>query len=158
MRTRKPTHPGAILREDVLPELNMSVSGFARSLGVSRQTLHAVLAERSGISPEMALRLGVLLGNGAQLWVDMQTKYDLWQAELSCMTCCEGCSALPSIMQLFDNPKGASTFTSFRWKKQFEMTTDATLTSKDQTTIPKEIRESLRMKAGDRMTFTLMPR
>ncbi len=81
MRTRKPTHPGTILREDVLPELNMSVSGFSRSLGVSRQTLHAVLAERSGISPEMALRLGVLLGNGAQLWVDMQTKYDLWQAE-----------------------------------------------------------------------------
>ena len=81
MHTRKPTHPGAILREDVLPELNMSVSAFARSLGVSRQTLHAVLAERSGISPEMALRLGALLGNGAQLWVDMQTKYDLWQAE-----------------------------------------------------------------------------
>jgi len=81
MRTRKPTHPGAILREDVLPELNMSVSAFSRSLGVSRQTLHAVLAERSGISPEMALRLGVLLGNGAQLWVDMQSKYDLWHAE-----------------------------------------------------------------------------
>jgi len=81
MRTKKPTHPGAILREDVLPELNMSVSAFARSLGVSRQTLHAVLGERSGVSPEMALRLGVLLGNGAQLWVDMQIKYDLWQAE-----------------------------------------------------------------------------
>ncbi|BBJ23445.1 HigA family addiction module antitoxin [Candidatus Nitrotoga sp. AM1P] len=81
MRTRKPTHPGAILREDVLPDLGMSVSAFARNLGVSRQTLHAVLAERSGISPEMALRLGALLGNGAQLWVDMQSKYDLWQAE-----------------------------------------------------------------------------
>lgn len=81
MRKRKPTHPGAILREDVLPDLGMSVSAFARNLGVSRQTLHAVLAERSGISPEMALRLGALLGNGAQLWVDMQSKYDLWQAE-----------------------------------------------------------------------------
>src|SRR5665647_3462790 len=81
MRTRKPTHPGAILREDVLPDLSMSVSAFARSLGVSRQTLHAVLAERSGISPEMALRLGALLGNGSQLWVGMQTKYDLWLAE-----------------------------------------------------------------------------
>ena len=81
MGTRKPTHPGAILREDVLPELNMSVSAFSRSLGVSRQTLHAVLAERSGVSPEMALCLGALLGSGAQLWVDMQTKYDLWQAE-----------------------------------------------------------------------------
>ena len=81
MRTRKPTHPGAILREDVLPDLGMSVSAFARNLGVSRQTLHALLAERSGISPEMALRLGALLGNGAQLWVDMQSRHDLWQAE-----------------------------------------------------------------------------
>ena len=81
MRTRKPTHPGAILREDVLPELGLSVSAFARNLGVSRQTLHAVLEERSGVSAEMALRLGALLGNGAQLWVDLQTKYDLWIAE-----------------------------------------------------------------------------
>ena len=62
MRKRKPTHPGAILREDVLPHLGMSVSEFARNLGVSRQTLHAVLAERSGVSPEMALRL-------ARYWV-----------------------------------------------------------------------------------------
>jgi addiction module HigA family antidote len=82
MSTRKPTHPGAILREDVLPDMKISVSAFARNLGVSRQTLHAVLSERSGISPEMALRLGALLGNGAQLWVDMQTKFDLWQAEI----------------------------------------------------------------------------
>ena len=81
MRSRLPTHPGAILREDVLPNLGLSVSAFARSLGVSRQTLHAVLAERSGVSAEMALRLGASLGNGAQLWVDMQTKFDLWQAE-----------------------------------------------------------------------------
>ena len=82
MRNRVPTHPGAILREDVLPGLQgMSVSAFARSLGVSRQTLHAVLAERSGVSAEMALRLGALLGNGAQLWLDMQSKFDLWQAE-----------------------------------------------------------------------------
>jgi addiction module HigA family antidote len=81
MQTRKPTHPGTILREDVLPALDMSVSLFARNLGVSRQALHAILSERSAISPEMALRLGALIGNGAQLWVDMQSKYDLWQAE-----------------------------------------------------------------------------
>ena len=50
MRNRCPTHPGAILREDVLPQLTgMSVSAFARNLGISRQTLHAVLAERSGV-------------------------------------------------------------------------------------------------------------
>mgnify|MGYP000421276151 CR=1 FL=1 len=75
MRKRVPTHPGAILREDVLPSLpGMSVSAFARSLGVSRQTLHSVLAERSGVSAEVALRLGTLLGNGAQLWLDMQAQ------------------------------------------------------------------------------------
>ncbi len=82
MHKRVPTHPGAILREDVLPSLpGMSVSAFARGLGVSRQTLHSVLAERSGVSAEMALRLGTLLGNGPQLWLEMQTKFDLWQAE-----------------------------------------------------------------------------
>lgn len=54
---------------------------LARNLGVSRQTLHSVLAERRGVSAEMALRLGTLLGNGAQLWLDIQTKFDLWQAE-----------------------------------------------------------------------------
>ena len=82
MRKRVPTHPGAILREDVLPSLpDMSVSAFARSLGVSRETLRSVLAERSVVSAEMALRLGNLFGNGAQLWLDMQAKFDLWQAE-----------------------------------------------------------------------------
>ena len=81
MTFRTPTHPGAILREDLLPSLTgMSVSSFARCLGVSRQTLRTVLAERRGISPEMALRLGKLLGNGPQLWLDMQIKHDLWQA------------------------------------------------------------------------------
>ena len=83
MRKRAPTHPGAILREDVLPALkDMSVSAFARGLGVSRQTLHSVLAERSGISAEMALRLGTRLGNGAQLWLDLQSRHDLWHAEV----------------------------------------------------------------------------
>ena len=82
MRKRLPTHPGAVLREDVLPGLEgQSVTSFARALGVSRQTLHAILAERSGISAEMALRLGALLGNGPQLWLDMQSKYDLWRAQ-----------------------------------------------------------------------------
>ena len=82
MHKRVPTYPGVIIREDVLPSLpGMSVSAFARNLGVSRQTLHSVLAERSGVSAEMVLRLGTLLGNGAQLWLDMQTKFDLWQAE-----------------------------------------------------------------------------
>ncbi len=60
----------------------MFVSEFARRLGVSLQTLRALLSERSGVSAEMALRLGTLLGNGAQLWLDMLTKFDLWQAQV----------------------------------------------------------------------------
>ncbi len=79
--TRKPTHPGAILREDVLPALSMSVSAFSRNMGVSRQMVHGILAERTGITPETALRLGALLGNGPQLWIDMQSRYDLWMAQ-----------------------------------------------------------------------------
>ena len=57
-KTRCPTHPGRILREDSLPALNMSVAAFARALGVSRQMVHGILSERSSVSPEMALRLG----------------------------------------------------------------------------------------------------
>lgn len=79
--TRCPTHPGEILREDSLPALGLSVSAFARALGVSRQMVHGILAERSAVSPEMALRLGTFFGNGPQLWIDMQTRRDLWLAE-----------------------------------------------------------------------------
>jgi addiction module HigA family antidote len=77
----EPTHPGAILREDVLPALGLSVSEAARQLRVSRQMLHSILAERSAISPEMAVRLGRFCGNGPGLWLRMQTEHDLWHAE-----------------------------------------------------------------------------
>ena len=82
MSQRPPTHPGAILREDVLPNLpSMSASTFARCLGISLQTLNSVLTERAGISAVIARRLGKLLGNGPQLWLDLQTNCDLCQAE-----------------------------------------------------------------------------
>jgi len=86
----------------MLRELNMSVSAFSRSLSVSRQTLHAVLAERSGISPEIALRLGVLLGNGAQLWVDMQKNMICGKLKQSCTMCCNRCNELKPITQLLN--------------------------------------------------------
>lgn len=76
-----PTHPGAILREDVLPALGISITEMARHLRVTRQHLHRILAEKAGISPEMAVRIGKLCGNGPSLWLEMQTAYDLWQAE-----------------------------------------------------------------------------
>lgn len=77
----QPTHPGAMLREDVLPALGLPVLRAAEALGVSRQALHAILAERAGVTPEMAVRLGKLCGNGPGLWLRMQQAYDLWRAE-----------------------------------------------------------------------------
>ena len=77
----EPPHPGAILRDDILPALGLSVSEAARQLRVSRQMLHSILAERSAVSPEMAVRLGRFCGNGSGLWLRMQVEYDLWHAE-----------------------------------------------------------------------------
>ena len=78
---RTPTHPGEILREDVLPSLGLSVSEAARQLRVSRQTLHRILAGTTAVTPEMALRLGKFCGNGPGLWLRMQEAFDLWHAE-----------------------------------------------------------------------------
>lgn len=78
---RPPVHPGEILREDVLKNLNLSVSEAARRLGISRQQLHRILACKHPISTEMALRIGKFAGNGAGLWLRMQQAYDLWHAE-----------------------------------------------------------------------------
>ena len=80
-RRRHPTHPGAILREDVLPTLRLSVSEAARQLRVTRQTLHRILSGRSAVTPEMALRLGKFCGNGPHLWLRMQQAHDLWRAQ-----------------------------------------------------------------------------
>jgi len=71
------THPGEILREDVLPSIDLTKTEIARMLGISRQTLHDVLAERQPVTPAMALRLSKLLGNNAQFWVNLQRDYDL---------------------------------------------------------------------------------
>jgi antitoxin HigA-1 len=78
---RCPIHPGAILREDVLPALRLSISESARQLGITRQTLHRVLTEKRSITPEMAARLGRFCGNGPGLWLRVQQAYDLWHAE-----------------------------------------------------------------------------
>lgn len=77
----KPAHPGEHLREDVLPDLNMSAAQFARHLGVSRQAVSQLLQEKRGVSTDMAIRLGAALGNGARFWLALQMNYDLWMAE-----------------------------------------------------------------------------
>lgn len=78
---RRPTHPGAILREDVLPELGMTQSELARRLGVSRLTVSELLHERRRVSPEMAARLGRLLNTTPESWLAMQGAVDLWEIE-----------------------------------------------------------------------------
>ena len=78
---RRPTHPGAILREDVLPHLGMTQKEFADRLGVSRLTVSDVLHEKRPVTPDMAMRLGRLLGNGPEIWLRMQQTLDLWALE-----------------------------------------------------------------------------
>jgi addiction module HigA family antidote len=77
----QPGHPGELLRQDVLPALRLTVKAAAEKLGVSRQTLHAILSERAAVTPEMAVRLGKFCGNGPSIWLRMQMNHDLWQAE-----------------------------------------------------------------------------
>lgn len=77
--SRKPTHPGAVLREDVLPATGMTVSEMARRLRISRQSLHRILAEEQPITAATALKLGRLLGTSPDSWLNMQRAIDLWQ-------------------------------------------------------------------------------
>lgn len=78
---RRPTHPGAILREDVLPHLRMTQKDFADRLGVSRLTVSEVLHEKRPVTADMAMRLGRLLGNGPEVWLRMQQAVDIWELE-----------------------------------------------------------------------------
>jgi addiction module HigA family antidote len=81
IRALKPMHPGEMLREDVLPALGKSETEIARLLGVSRRALFNILDEKQPVTPGMALRLGKLLGNGPDLWINLQRAYDLATAE-----------------------------------------------------------------------------
>ncbi len=77
---RRPTHPGEMLREDFLPDYNLSVSSLAEAIGVSRQSINELLRERRSVSPEMALRLARLFGNSPEFWLNAQRAVDLWEA------------------------------------------------------------------------------
>lgn len=79
-RVVRPTHPGEMLREDFLPDYDLTVSGLAEALGVSRQTINELLRERRAVSPEMALRLSRLFGNTPEFWLNAQGAVDLWEA------------------------------------------------------------------------------
>lgn len=73
----RPVHPGEIIREDILPALKRPKTEIARLLGVSRQTLYDILNEKKPISANMALRFGKMFGDGPEIWIQMQSNYDL---------------------------------------------------------------------------------
>ena len=77
---RRPTHPGEMLREDFLPNYELTVSGLAAAVGVSRQSINELLRCRRAVSPEMALRLAKVFGNSAEFWRNAQRAVDLWEA------------------------------------------------------------------------------
>ena len=79
-RMHSPPHPGEILKQDVLPELGLSVTAAAAHLGMSRVALSRVLNGRAAISADLALRLADWLPPSAESWLRMQAAYDLWQA------------------------------------------------------------------------------
>ena len=84
-RMHNPPHPAETIREDILPELGLTVTAAAEQLGVTRVTLSRLLNEKAGVSPDMARRLEIWLGgpdNGpsADSWLRSQAAYDLWQA------------------------------------------------------------------------------
>ena len=84
MATKKmhnPPHPGAVLRKLCIEPLGLTITEAAKALGVSRKTLSAILNERAGISPEMAVRLSIAFGTSAESWLNQQVQFDLWQAE-----------------------------------------------------------------------------
>jgi antitoxin HigA-1 len=80
MRMCDPPHPGGILRELCIEPLGITVTEAAQGLGVSRKTLSTILNGRAGISPEMAVRLGLAFDTSAESWLNQQAQYDLWQA------------------------------------------------------------------------------
>jgi len=83
MRMHNPPHPGEIIREFCIEPLNLSVTEAANALGVTRKTLSALLNGRSGISPEMALRLSKVFGRTPEGWLRLQLQFDLWKTEQS---------------------------------------------------------------------------
>ena len=78
---RCPTHPGAFLREVVLPSIRQSKVEIAAALGISRQTLYDILAEKQPVTPSTAVRLGFVFETSAASWLNMQVAHDLWHAE-----------------------------------------------------------------------------
>jgi antitoxin HigA-1 len=81
MKMYNPPHPGEIIKKLCLEPLGISVTEAAKALGVSRKTLSGIINGRTGISPEMAIRLSIAFDTSAESWLNQQLQYDLWRAE-----------------------------------------------------------------------------
>ena len=81
MQMHNPLHPGEVIKKLCLEPLGLTVTEAAKALGVSRKTLSSILNGRTGISPEMAIRLSIAFNTTAESWLNQQVQYDLWQAE-----------------------------------------------------------------------------
>jgi len=79
-RMHNPVHPGEVLKDGVFNETGITIAAFAKRIGVSRITLSRIVNGRARITADMALRLADALGGSAESWIDMQARYDLWQA------------------------------------------------------------------------------
>ena len=77
----RPPHPGEVLKQDLLPDLGMTVADLAHHLGVTRATLSDLLNEHKDVSHKMAIRLGKAFRNGTRFWLALQMQYDLWKLE-----------------------------------------------------------------------------
>lgn len=80
-RTRRPTHPGSVIRLDYMEPLGLSVTALAERLGVSRKHMSGIVNERAGVTPDMALRLSRAFGTTPGLWLNMQQILDLFEAQ-----------------------------------------------------------------------------
>ncbi len=81
MKQFNPPHPGEILQGDYLSPLGLSITEAAEALGIGRNNLSQIINGKSGISPSMALKLSRAFSTTAELWMNLQSNYDLWEAE-----------------------------------------------------------------------------
>lgn len=83
MTMYNPPHPGEVIRHTLIEESKLSVTDAAELLGVSRASVSKLVNCRGGVSPEMAVRLSIALNTSSEMWLNLQTAYDLWEAEKS---------------------------------------------------------------------------
>lgn len=95
---RKPTHPGQVLKLQIFPALKLDVSNAAKTLGISRNTLHGLIRDKkpNRVTAPMALRIAKLCGNEPEMWLNMQRTYDLWEARQDAKTM-QAVKAIPTL-------------------------------------------------------------